>query len=98
MRSPGSGSPDGILLPESRNDWEGSTSRDGGGLASGRGCVVGRIELVNKMGPGVTPSRCADRASFEGDIDISEDLGEDVGCATTFRVLSTSAEGCRGGS
>lgn len=61
-------------------------------MATGRGCVVSCMELVDEMGPGlVIASRCAARAPFGAD--ISDDLEEDMGSVTTFRVLSAPVGG-----
>ena len=49
-----------------------------------------------RWGEGLTPSRFAVRASFQAD--ISGGIGEDIGYAATFRVLSTSVGGCGGES
>lgn len=48
------------------------------------------MELVKEMVPGlVTPSCRAVRASFEA-ADISEDLGEDMGCELAFRASASA--------
>ena len=97
LRSPGSRSPKETLLPVFRSPWKGSTSREGAGIATGRGCVVSCMELVDEMEPGlVIASRRAARAPFGAD--ISDDLGEDMGCVTTLRVLSTPVRGYSGRS
>ena len=65
-------------------------------MATGRGCVVGLMALVDEMGSElVTPSRCAARASFG--VNISEGLGDDMGGETTFHVLAALAGGYSGG-